>query len=347
MKRVVHLQPDYVEKQPVPTKGKSCFIIRYGAIGDMMQMSSILPELRKQGYKHIVLNTQANGYEVMKYDPNIDVFLIQKKDEIENAKLGEYWATISEGYEKVINLCESVEAALVAVPGRKQMGWSKEFRQMVMGGIDYVAGQHAMARVPFAKNAKFYPSVDERNWAQKQKKKLNGAPVVLWALSGSSVNKAYPYVDNIVASLMIETKAVVVFVGDNLCKVLEVGWEKETRVKCRSGEWSIRQSLAFAQVADIVVGVDTGVLNAVAHEQTPRKILLLTHNTKENVGDQWVNTVTMEPDGCHCYPCLTLHYGWSTCNRDEETGGALCASRINPDKVLNAILEALNEKQLS
>ena len=45
-------------------------------------------------------------------------------------------------------------------------------------------------------------------------------------------------------------------------KLLEVGWEQEKRVVTKSGKWSVRDTLAFLDVCDVVVGPETGVLNA-------------------------------------------------------------------------------------
>ena len=53
-------------------------------------------------------------------------------------------------------------------------------------------------------------------------------------------------------------------VGDEACRLLEQGWEKEPRVVCLSGQLGIRDTLALAQQVEVVIGCETGVLNAVA-----------------------------------------------------------------------------------
>jgi ADP-heptose:LPS heptosyltransferase len=297
----------------------------------MIQASSVFPLLRAQGYR-VVVNTTPRGFDIAKHDPNVDDWIIQEKDQVPNAVLSEYWTRLSERFGKFVNLSESVEGALLSLAGDRSWSWNTKFRDMVLN-VDYVEAQHAIAGVDGPQNPRFYPSKDERKWALDYKRKCGH--VVLWALSGSAVHKAYPHTDNVIAALMLETKSTVVFVGDANCQILEGGWSKEKRVIRKSGKWSIRESLAFAQMADVVVGPETGVLNAVAQEPN-KKVLLLSHSAKENLGGRWKNTTCLKPEGCECFPCHKLHYGWATCNRHDD-GAAKCASLISPQRVYEAI----------
>ena len=119
--------------------------------------------------------------------------------------------------------------------------------------------------------------------------------------------------------------------------MLELGWENEPRVKCLSGEIGIRETLALAQVADVVIGPETGVINAVAFEQN-RKVVLLSHSSVENLTKHWVNTVSVKPVDVACYPCHRLHFDRSFCPQDEETGAAVCQRSIHPAVVFEAIV---------
>ena len=131
-------------------------------------------------------------------------------------------------------------------------------------------------------------------------------------------------------------EAVIVLSGDYACKILESGWEKTPRIKCESGEMSIRETLTLAQNVDCVVGPETGVLNAVAFESMG-KVIMLSHSSQENLTKHWVNTSTLTPQGVDCYPCHRLHYGSEFCHEDKATGAAICQKSINPEKVLQAI----------
>lgn len=321
----------YSYKEPKPAK--TCAVIRYGAFGDLIQASSIYPELKKQGY-HITLYTTNGGYSIAKFDPNIDKFIVQDNDQVPNHALPAFWDSISKKYDKFINLSESVEGTLLALHGRTPHGWPHSLRHKMLN-VNYMEFTHDLAEVPYNFHQKFHATKEEKDWATKQKNKIGGT-VILWSLSGSAVHKTWPYLDSVIARLMLHNKDVkVVLVGDELCKILEQGWEKEPRVLCRSGIWSIRESLAFAQVADMVIGPETGVLNAVGMESVP-KIIMLSHSSAENLTKHWKNTVALEPP-TDCFPCHKMHYSFEHCKRDEVTGCAQCQADITPDAVYDAI----------
>ena len=65
-----------------PRPEKTVAVVRYGAIGDNIQASSILPWLKEQGY-HVTFYCQSGqGHEAIKHDPHIDRFIIQDKDAV-------------------------------------------------------------------------------------------------------------------------------------------------------------------------------------------------------------------------------------------------------------------------
>lgn len=320
-----------------PRPALKCAVARYGAFGDLIQSSSIYPELKKQGY-HITLYTTNVGYEICRHDPHIDKFVIQDNDQVPNPALHDFWASLSKKYDKFINLSESVEGTFLALQGRVSHSWPHALRHKMLN-VNYTEFMHDLAGVPQKYHQKFYATDEEKAWAKAEKLKIGGT-VILWSLSGSAVHKTWPHLDVVLARLMLQNKDVrVVLCGDELCKLLESGWEKEPNVLCRSGVWSIRQSLAFAQVADMVVGPETGVLNAVGMENVP-KIIMLSHSSRENLTKHWKNTAALQPF-TSCFPCHQMHYNFDYCKRDEASGCAQCQADISPDQVYQSITKYL------
>jgi ADP-heptose:LPS heptosyltransferase len=314
---------------------KTACVVRYGAIGDMIMASSIFSGLKAQGYR-VVVNTYNMGRDILKNDPNVDEFLIQKKDEVKNEDLGDYWKNLAKGYDKFVNLSESVEGSLLALSWRMPALWPKGAREFLMDR-NYLEMAHAIAEVPFVPRAKFYPTKDEIAWAKKEKDRFRGKYVVFWSLSGSALHKLSPWTDLVMHRLFENAPdTVVVLTGGPECQILEAGWEHDSRVWCRSGQWSIRQSLTFAQVADLVVGTETGVLNAVGLEPVP-KVILLSHSSPEMLTKHWKNTKVLEPT-TKCYPCRILHVNRQFCPT-APTGASFCAESITPDMMYRAIIE--------
>jgi len=334
-------------KEPKPTK--TAAVVRYGAIGDMIQMSSILPWLKEQGY-HITLYCQSgNGYDAIKNDPHIDRFIVQDKDDVPNMFLSEFWEETKKKYTKWINLSESVEETLLPSPGRPAFFWPNELRAKYLDR-NYLEWTHELAGVPPPYQPKFYSTPKEREKARWTKQKW-GKRNVLWSLAGSSGHKVWPHLDATIAGIMLKFPDThVVLVGDESCQILEYGWQNEPRVHRCSGKWSVRESLAFAEVADLIIGTETGLLNAAAPLEVP-KIVTLSHSSREMLTKHWKNTISLQqPKGVGCVksPCRQLHGGgnvdsWIDCPQHKETGTALCQYHVTPEMMWNAILAVLGE----
>lgn len=324
-----------------------CLVIRYGGVGDMMMVSALLPALKAKGF-NITMNTTPDGERILKHDPTIDAWMIQDRDQVPNERLHVQHHAIGQRFDHVVNLCEVVEGSVLTIPGRVDYLHPDATRRRLFGHINYIGRHFDVAGIdlPYPPpGPKFHRSKEEKAWAHEQCRQArieNGwtppqapQPIVVWALSGSSIHKAYPYTDAVIARLMMETKAIVLLVGDDLSQMLELGWENERRVIMTCGVWSIRKALSIALEADVVVGPETGILNAVSHEAM-RKVVMLSHSSRENLTRDWVNTITIAPD-VPCYPCHRMHHGRQFCPTDEKTGGAACASSIDPEGVFGDI----------
>lgn len=330
----------------LPKPEKTCAVTRYGAIGDMIMVSSILPRLKEQGY-HITLYCQSgNGYESVKHDPNVDRFIIQGKDQVPPQFLEEYWNHTKKKYDKWINLCESVEGSMLAIPGRAAWEWPNEARAQVMNQ-NYLEWTHTLAGVPGPFEPRFFSTVAERTWARRTATNF-GKRNILWSLAGSSGHKTWPHMDAVIAGLMLEYPDVhVTLVGDDLCQILEIAWEKEPRVHCKSGKWSIRESMAFAEQADIIIGTETGLLNA-AGTMDAWKIVTLSHSSEEMLTKHWKNVIALnQPEGTGCakHPCRQLHGGnstspWLDCPQ-HDSGASECQAAVGPEMMFAALQRVL------
>lgn len=337
-----------------PNGKKRALVIRYGAIGDAVIAASVLPLLKKEGF-YITFNGEHKTVGVLKHDPHIDEFLIQGKDFVPNVQLGAYWKQIElDGrYDYILNLCESIEGPLLALPDRLNGKYRAEAKAKLMDK-NYLEHTHDIAGVPHEFHQKFYYTAEELAWAKNQRKGLDG-PVVALVLNGSSHHKAYPWMDIICAWLVEKTPAHVFLIGDNssgkqlqdaILKNMRENGNSTARVYGMCEHWSLREDLTFCQVADCVVGPETGPMNCVAMEKMP-KVIMLSHSSHENLTKHWKNTKVLTPtkSTCPCYPCHLLHYNWDNCVKVEETQAALCASSIRPEDVFEAIVESLGAKR--
>ncbi len=349
---------EWVERPWLRNPGgrKRALVIRYGAIGDQIMASSVLPLLKRQGY-FVTYNTTPDAQAILRFDPNIDEWLIQDKDQVPNPELGPYWLSLAERFDNIVNLCESIEGQLLALPGRLNHMYGDETRRRLCGKVGYLERTHDIAGVAHEFAPRFYETTVEHANALRFRRDIGDYPVIVWAISGSALHKIYPWTQVVIGWLIEKTPAHIVLTGDakvgrelqeGILFALGKSGIEQSRVHGMAGQWPIRQTLAFAKQADVIVGPETGVLNAVCMEPMP-KVIYLSHSSARNLTGRWKNTTTLEPDidRAPCYPCHRLHYTWDYCPQNEETLAAACASAIAPERVFGAIAKALGARRIA
>lgn len=352
-----------------PKPAKTAAVVRYGAYGDILQASSIFAGLKAQGY-HVTVYCSPPGSDVILHDPNIDEFYFQDKDQVPNQALGQFWDYHSKKYDKWVNLSESAEGTLLALPGRFMHQVPPVMRHRMLDE-NYLQFQHETAGLPHVPMVKFFSTDAERQWAKGVRSRMTDF-VIVWSLAGSSVHKTWPWVDNIIASILLEFPQVsFVLVGGDAAVLLEQGWFKvgddamplkneagrkvqvEPRVHPMSGDWSIRETMAFCEQADMVIGPETGVLNGVSHLSMP-KVVFLSHSSEKNLTRDWENTHTLWSANTVCPgrgnneapACHQLHYGWDHCKQalaedGQPMGIAQCQADITAEMAHRVIWHAL------
>ena len=361
LKRSAESSPRWIDNiwQRHPGGAQRALVIRYGGIGDAIIAASIFPGLKKAGY-HVTVNCKQDTQQFLLHDPHIDEWMIQARDFVPNFQLGPYWESLKPRYDLIINLCESVEGTLLTLPDRLTHQYPDEARRRLYGGVNYLERTHDIAGLPHDFAPAFYESEYEKTWAFGAVSDLTRgdyAPVIMWAIMGSSMHKIWPWVHVVLKWIIQHSSAHVILIGEpGAGEALQAGiieaLEKDdpdadlSRIHAMSGKWNVRQTLAVAKRMSAVVGPETGVLNAVSFERDVAKIVYLSHSSAENLTKHWLNTAVMEPDRAKapCYPCHRLHpqdYGWAYCHQDEDTAAAVCAASVSPERVFRAIMRGI------
>jgi len=327
---------------------KHCLVIRGGAFGDALMASSVLPALKAEGWTIDFACNETNA-EVLRHDPHIGRFLVAHRGYVNDHNIGAYWHALGARYDRVVNLSYTVEHTLLKRPWDGAYFWPQETRRRMCAG-SYLANNHAVADIKGPYRAKFYPSPAEAEAAATLATRLG--PFVLWALRGSAVHKWYPYAPQVAVRLLAERPELQLVLSGGpdslelesriLDTVIEfLGAEAAKRIHSMVGTGSIRRVLALAPHAALVLGPETGVLNAVGQEPVP-KVCLLSHSAPSNLTDDWRNAVPVLPDA-PCWPCHRLHVnGHEHCPQDAATGAAACQASIGPERVMAAIQAALS-----
>lgn len=310
---------------------KRALVVRYGAIGDMLQSTPVCRKLKEEGY-HVTFNGSEAARDVLKYNPNVDELAIQIKDYVPNTgivsgPLFDYWKELSGKYDKFVNLTGAAEETLL-VPDTRIMVMMNELRkkhpELNEQNLFYNAIRQVRAQVgdqnyydnhllkagyhDTGQNGELFFSDQEEVMAQGFRDKYDGRFIVMWVLSGSSYHKRYPFFQQVAQELVVRNPDILlVSVGDPECALLERS--ESNRYLPRSGRWQLRTSLAMTKYADLVVGPETGILNAAGCFDTP-KITFLSHSSHANLCKYWKNDFCIAPPQSEvfCHPCHTLHY---------------------------------------
>ena len=266
----------------------------------------------------------------MRHNPDVDRFVVFGAQQIPKGFSSEYFASEAKKYDLAINLVESVERNALAWPTDTRYFWPDRVRRKVFAA-NYLELIHDLAGVPYDFHHRSHASAEELEEARAWRRDNCGdEPMVVVAPSGSTAPKFWPHVEELAAMLAAE-KTHAVILGDLRGMEIAAGWY----VHPVGMAWPIRRAMALALIADVVVGEETALLNAVAMEPM-RKVVLLSHSTVENLTKHWVNTVSLS-GAVPCYPCHRIHQTFDRCPRDESSGTAACQAAISAFEVMRAL----------
>lgn len=312
-------------------KQKRALVVRYGAIGDQIQSTPVYRKLKQEGY-HVTVNGSDVATEVLKYNPNVDEIALQIRDYVPNqgvvsGPLVDYWKDIGSRYDRFVNLTGAAEESLL-IPDSRLMMMMDDLKQKhpelneenrfynAIRGIQKVVGDtnyydNHLAKAGYSDtglNGELFFSQQEESMGQGFRQKYAGRFIVMWVLSGSSYHKRYPYFQQVVQELIVRNPDILlVSVGDPECMLIERA--ESNRYLPRAGRWKLRTSLVMTKYADLVIGPETGIMNAAGCFDTP-KITFLSHSSHRNLCKYWKNDFCLSPDAkeVFCHPCHVLHY---------------------------------------
>lgn len=331
-------------------------VARPGAIGDIMLSTAVLDGMKAR-YDRIDFLTTPLGGKLLQHDPRIDNLIVIDEDQVLVENWGEMVRRLGQDrYEHYVNLTHTIEGRLLFLPGTIEHTQSDIVRRAIADD-SYIRYTAKLAGVPFeSARIDFVPTLDESAFARNLVLSHPG-PFIFWMMGGSAIHKEWPYIDEAFCDLFGRGfEGTIMAVGDasltgTLGRIMSTmggrGFkhQAETQVLGSTGELDIRAVIAIAQHSHLVVGPETGVLMAMAHEAVP-KVVIMSHSAPHNLTAGWRRASSVIP-ATHtpCWPCHRLHNGdvnversWRFCHRGAVTQAALCQENTPVDAVIDAIL---------
>lgn len=325
---------------------KKALVIRCGAYGDMIILSPVFRKLKKLGYKTI-LHCGDRGVEVLKNNPYIDEIIKYENENEDNPKIQDDWDSV----EKKVNpdwfrnFSESIEVNVALHPRSPCYVYSKKKRHKRCGK-NYYDATAQWADLDLYRDGRILPELFwEEGELIKAKERLPKGFNILWCLSGSGANKAYPWADYVMGEILKNYDDVnFITVGDEHCQIIET--LQDEKIVNLSGKISYRESMAMTHVVDLVISPDTGILHASGSCSVP-KIGLLGHTTIENITKYFTHDYSLNADveKSECAPCYRLIYNHKIqCPIDNLTGAAWCMHHGQPAERLAKRIGEVIEK---
>jgi ADP-heptose:LPS heptosyltransferase len=341
-------------------------ICRLGGMGDNLVAASPMRALKRLGYMTEMICNEKN-HVVYLNNPHIDKLAIKEpnRDLPQGDQLAWQKWFLSRSYEYDIfaHLSHSMEGRHALFPALTSFWWPQDYRRKICAG-SYLETAHDIVGVPYDFGPLYFHTDEELDYAREVKSKI-GERMIVWVISGSRIDKVYPYTDTAITRIIKELNIPVVMMGvgekeramalvvQEQCKIhnskldgLHLCLTVEGAERGGTGDWPIRRSLAMAHIADLVISPDTGPAWSVAFEPMP-KIILHSHASVENICKHWINTVSLhaDPDRVPCWPCHRLHDDPSTCVANEANNGAKCISDISVEAIFEATKMKLGEQR--
>lgn len=317
-----------------------------GAIGDFLQSTPVFKKLKEEGY-HVTVNGSEVARDVLKHNPNVDEIAVQIRDYVPNkgvtsGPLLDYWNELKTKYDKFINLTGAAEESLLMPDGKlmnmmvdignqhpeldEQNKFYNAIRsvQKQVGDVNYYDNHLKKAGYSdTGMNGELFFSDQEEIMAQGFRDKYPGRFIVMWVLSGSSYHKRYPHFQEVAQQLVVKNPDILLIsVGDAECALIERS--ESNRYLPRAGRWNLRTSLVMTKYVDLVIGPETGILNAAGCFDTP-KITMLSHSSHDNLCKYWLNDFCITPskEQAFCHPCHVLHFTHSVNEPCGSCGGQI------------------------
>lgn len=338
-------------------------VARLGGVGDNLIAASVLAPLKRMGYMTEVIAAEGN-HVVYLNNPHIDKLSVKnaERDLPQNDMMGwqKWFESRANEYDVFVHASNSCEGRHALFASMTSFWWPQDYRRKLCAG-NYLETVHDIAGVPYEFGPLYFSSDEEKKNTADVKKTI-GDKAICWIVSGTRIDKVYPYSTVAIARIIKEVGVPVVLMGgpsekehsmvtairDNV--VIQNGSREglHLAVPAAGGEksWPLRVSLSFVQGCDMVISPDTGPAWAVAFEPMP-KVIMVSHASVENITKHWINTTTLhgDPDRVPCWPCHRLHDNPSTCVQNAQGNGAACISDISVEKLVSTVAKIWTEQR--
>jgi ADP-heptose:LPS heptosyltransferase len=314
---------------------KKVFVIRHGAVGDHIHASH-LPRMLKEkcGFDYVAFEYNPKGHFVFGNNPFIDehIHFNAHQAPIMNfpqSYMDKRWKIIKEdgGFDKVINLQNSIEYGYIAMEDQNEYYMSTARRRKLYGGHNYYDQTTIWAGYPehVGTTGELFFSEQEEQQVQKiYQDRYAGKFILICNLSGSSKHKLFHNAEYTIKTFLANhPDAVCITMGDEDCRThAEFKGERIINRAGNFGEggmhYPFRQSMLMAKYANAVIGCESGLMVAATLLGAPT-VQLMTAASIKNHGGDFKNDRSLQSPAA-CSPCHKGPYDYIGCPKFDHLG---------------------------
>lgn len=307
---------------------RKVLITRYGAVGDHIHATH-LPRLLKDkaGFDYVAVEYNVKGKHVWQDNPFVDEHIQFDPMAVPvngwpMSVLEKRWAYMveSQGFEKHINLINSIEYGYIAMEDRSDYYRSSEYRRMKFGGHNYYDQTSIFAGYP-----EWCGQVGDLYFTEKDENVVRGIYeerykdkfVIIANLSGTSKHKIFLNAQRIIEMFHVKhPDAICITMGDEDCKK-HLEFEGD-RIIPRAGIYPYRQSMLMTKYCNLLIGAESGLMVAGTLLGAPT-VQLMTAASIKNHGGDFVNDYSLQSP-IKCSPCHKGPYDYIGCPTFEHLG---------------------------
>ncbi len=322
---------------------KKALISRYAAYGDIVHMSHLPRLLKDQGFDIVDVETNFKGYQLLCDNPFIDnIIFFDPTNNLElyssKFRLEKHWAIVSEGYDKFINLFQTLETDIISAEEQNSYYMHPKNRAR-FAEINYYDKATIDAGYPelIGKyRGEIFCTEEETAIVKKEMAKYSDSYTIMVNLSGTTLHKKMVFAPELIDRLLKRyPTAHIILTGDTSCQSLvdEIG--ENERITSIAGKYPFRQAIMMAKYMDLVISMESGFGVGANMWETPT-IQLMTAASLVNHPNGCKNDYSLQSEA-YCSPCNKGPYRFIGC--PHKDGYPLCVY-FDVDKIMVQVEEA-------
>ena len=322
---------------------KKVLISRFCAYGDAIHFSHLPRLLKDQGFDQVDVETNFKGFQLLQNNPFIDnLIFFEPTNNLAlystSDRIQKHWKIVSKGYDKFINLFETIEKACISSEHDNEYYMHEKNRESYKH-INYYNQSTIDAGYPELVDkykGEVYFTEQEHHIAKRYIDKYDGKFTIMINLNGTTLHKKMIFAPELTQRLIDKyPECRIILTGDKSSSEIADKICSSDNVISVIGRVPFRQAMLMSKYCNLVISMESGFGVGANMWETPT-IQLMTAASLENHPNGCKNDFSLQSPA-YCSPCNKGPYRFIGC--PHKDGYPMCIY-FDVDKIMNRVEEA-------